>query len=595
MAWSSFRALTLQRQANRNDRAQPATLSARRSMRRAPFSFGLGVGLVLWITLLPATAEVPVKVVPVTAPRTMVVAGHPEAAEAGAAILRAGGNAIDAAVAVSLSLGVAEPYGSGMGGKLMLLYYDAKTGQTHAIDGMDQASWSVVPADYVKRPEKDRADGWGSVCTPGLPAALDLAHAKWGRLSWAKTVRPAIDLAKKGFTVLPKTRVLFEERLDKLRGQDGSLAKLFLPNGELPAVGTRLPNPALARTMEAFSRQRSRGFYRGNVARELVEASRRGGGLLTLEDFARYEARLTTPISVEFRGLRLEGGPPPTTGAALFFTILKALENQPLQPPLRTAENIDLVGRIWREVQPEIQRTQADSLESREAFETLVSPESISRIRAKALESTAAGRKVAGWSEGESVHASTTHFAVVDAEGNVVCATQSQSLHFGAGVVVAGVIMNDSMSNFSFYDPSNPNFLAPGRRSRSTIAPTLVLREGKPEMAIGIPGASRIPTALLQTLIDALVFSRPLEDAIGDTRIHWYNPFTRGKPDAVEAEKSLDPAVVTGLRAKGWDVNLPEEPGTGRHFGGINAIVLNPDGSRTGYADPRRSNAAVGN
>lgn len=547
--------------------------------------------LVLSVVAIVARGEVPVLVKPVVAKRTMVVAGHPEAAAAGDAIFRAGGNAVDAAVAVSLALGVAEPYGSGLGGKLMLLYHDAKTGETYAVDAMDEASRSLVPADYRRRPEKGRADGWSSVCTPGLAAGLYAAHQAWGRLPWAQTVRPAIALADAGFTVLPKSRLLFEERIDKLRGGDGTLAKLFLPEGELPEMGSRLPNRALARTMEYLARRGADGFYRGPVADALVEASQKGGGQLTHDDLQNYAARVTKPIAIDFRGVRLLGGPPPTTGASLFMTILKGLEPEALAPPLRTADNIDLVGRVWREAQPMVQREIGDSAASRAAFDRMVSPEEIAALRQRALGKK---RKVAWVPEPDSLLACTTHFVVVDAEGNVVCATQSQSLHFGAGVAAAGVVMNDSMSNFAYNDENSPNYITPGRRPRSTISPTIALRDGKPILAIGIPGSARIPTAVLQVVIDHLVFGRSLEDAIGDTRIHWYSPYDRSKPDAVEAEKTLPDDVVRGLRAKGWDINLPEEPGTGRFFGGINAIALTPDGDRVGYADPRRTNAAVG-
>lgn len=535
--------------------------------------------------------EVPVLVKPVSASRTMVVAGHPEAAAAGDGILRAGGNAIDAAVAVSLTLGVAEPYGSGLGGKLMLLYFDGRTGETHAVDAMDQASRSLVPDKYRRRPEKSRFDGWSSVCTPGLAAGLFTAHSRWGKLPWAQTVAPAIALADAGFTVLPKSRLLFEERLDKLRGGDGTLARLFLPNGDLPQIGSRLPNHDLARTMEHLARDGADGFYRGTVAAALVEASRKGGGLLTHEDLESYAARVTKPIAIDFRGYHLLGGPPPTTGASLFMIILKGLEAEKLTPPLRTAANIDLVGRFWREAHAMVQREIGDTVESQAAFDRMVSPGEIAALRERVL---GRKRKVAGVSEVDSLLACTTHFVVADADGNIVCATQSQSLHFGAGVAAAGVVMNDSMSNFAYNDAHSPNALAPGRRPRSTIAPTIVLSGGKPVLALGIPGSSRIPTAILQVLIDNLVFHRSIEDAIGDTRIHWYSPFDKSKRDAVEAEKSLDPVVVRGLQAEGWQVNLPEEPGTGRQFGGINAIAIKPDGTRVGYADPRRTNAAVG-
>lgn len=549
---------------------------------------------VLCVTAAWVLAATPVRVEPVTAPHGMVVAGHPEAAAAGAEMLKAGGNAVDAAVAVSLALGVAEPYGSGLGGKLMLLYYEARTGRVYAVDGMDQASGALDVKAYQKFENRARYDGWRAVCVPGLAAGLHTAHAKWGSRPWASAVRPAIDLAERGFTVLPKTRDLFEERLDKLRGSDPGMARIFLPGGALPAVGSRLPNRELARTMELLAERGPKGFYTGPVAEAMVEASRQGGGFLTMEDFASYEARVTDPIGIDFKGYRIVGGPPPTTGAALHLAILKVLESEPLAPPLRTVETIDYVGRIWREVQPAIQRTIADSADARQQFEQLVSPASLARLRERVRAAAPGQRKAAFVAEPESVHASTTHFAVVDAEGNVVCATQSQSLHFGAGVVAAGVVMNDSMSNFAFVEEKSPNFVAPGRRPRSTIAPTIVLRDGRPVIAIGIPGAARIPTAVLQGLIDVLVLNRPVAEAIGDTRLHWHNPLEKDKPDAIEVEKSLDPAVVTGLQALGWDVTLREPAGTGRHFGGLNVITLNPDGTRTGYADPRRTNAAVG-
>jgi gamma-glutamyltranspeptidase/glutathione hydrolase len=195
----------------------------------------------------------------------------------------------------------------------------------------------------------------------------------------------------------------------------------------------------------------------------------------------------------------------------------------------------------------------------------------------------------------EALAAATTHFLVVDSAGNMVCATQSQSLHFGAGVVPAGtgVVMNDSMSNFAFTEPTSLNYLAPGKRPRSTISPTIVFRGGKPVFAIGIPGAARIPTAMLQALLDRLVFNRPLADVIGDTRLHWDYNWRTGE-ESIAAERSLPAADAAGAQALGWKIELPEAAGTGRYFGGINAIEINADGSFTGYADPRRTNAAVG-
>ena len=540
-------------------------------------------------------SAVPVAVPPTLAREGMVVAGHPEAAEAGLAVLRAGGSAVDAAVAVSLALGVAEPYGSGLGGKLMLLHYEAATGTTLVIDAMDEAPGGLDPAAYRRLNEKARFDGWTSVCVPGLASGLHTAHQLWGRKPWAEVVAPAIDLARRGFTVLPKTSDLFAERIDKLRGGDPDIRRLYLPGDQIPAPGSRLPNEDLARTMEILARDGADGFYRGPVAEAIVAASNAGGGMIRLEDLAGYRARVTTPIGITFRGYSLHCAPPPATGGALALAMLKVLEETPIVAPLRSVENLDHFGRVWREIRPVIQRTVADGPSGRAAFERLVSPESVARIQTS-IRSPEALPRAAAWSldEVDLLQACTTHFAVMDREGNVVCATQSQSLHFGAGVVAAGVIMNDSMSNFAFNDERSPNFVAPYRRPRSTITPTLVLREGRPVFAIGVPGASRIPTAVFQTLVDVLVLGRPLEEAIGDTRVHWQDSLEPKRANAIEAEDTLDPQVVSALRLRGWDVRLREPAGTGRTFGGINVIAISGEGEIRGYADPRRTNAALG-
>jgi gamma-glutamyltranspeptidase/glutathione hydrolase len=564
-----------------------------------------------------AVVATPVVVTPVTARHGMVVAGHPQAAAAGVSVLRAGGNAIDAAIATSLALGVAEPYASGLGGKLMLLYYDAGSGRTFALDAMDAAG-SLDVAAYRRRPEEDRSYGYGAVCVPGLAAGLWALHEKWGALKWADDVRPSIQLARDGFEVLPKTRDFFEEQDKKLHRGDAEIARLYLPGGKLPVAGSLLPNPDLAHTLELLAAHGRDGFYRGPVAEAIVAAAQQGGGELTLDDLAHYEAHFLEPIGLDFRGYHLTCAPPPASGPAQFLTIMKVLEDETFAGgPLRTAANLDRVGRVWRIVEPQVWRLIGDSADARASFEKLVSPDSIRAIREKAF-STDTGKKAAaafpaldsiaeaGVSNAgptpeddpfyEDPMAATTHFVVVDAQGNIVCATQSLSLHFGAGVVPpgTGVVLNNSMSNFSFSDPASPNYAAPGRRPHSTIAPTIVFRGGKPVFAIGIPGSARIPTAMLQVLLDRLVLNRPLADAIGDTRVHYESASKKGEEVTFEAEQSFPAADATALRGLGWKVVLPEAAGRGRHFGGINAVEFNPDGTLTGFADPRRTNVAVG-
>jgi gamma-glutamyltranspeptidase/glutathione hydrolase len=568
--------------------------------QRNEFSPPMKLSLPLLIAACFATGSraTPVKVSPVTATHGMVVAGHPQAAAAGATILKAGGNAIDAAVAVSLALGVAEPYGSGLGGKLMLLYYEAKSGKVFVIDAMDACGSAIAVETYRKLPEEAHSYGYSSVCVPGLAAGLWAAHQKWGEKKWADDLAPAIKLARDGFEVLPKTRDLFEEQISRLRGGDAEIARIYLPGGKLPVDGMRLKNPDLARTMEIIAASGRDGFYRGEIAEKIIAGSRRGGGVLAPDDLVHYEARIIEPVAMDFRGYHLVSAPPPSIGPAIFLPTMKVLETETFGGgPLRTAANLDLIGRVWHVVDAEAHREIADSPTARADFEKLISPESIRAIRIKALAADA-GRKTAQLDETEpaALTGSTTHFVVVDAKGNIVSATQSLSLHFGACVVPpgTGVVLNDTMTDFSFIDLRSPNLVAPGRRPRSTVSPTIVFREGRPIFAIGVPGAARIPTAMLQVLLDRLVLDRPLAEAIGDTRVHYVASTTKNPGLNFEAEKSFPEGEAKALRSRGWSVDLDEEPGRGRHFGGVNAIEFNANGTLTGYADPRRTNAAVG-
>ena len=552
----------------------------------------------LWLAVAAGAQPVPVTVTRVTGRQGMVVAGHPQAAEAGLAVLRSGGNAIDAAIATSLTLGVAEPYASGLGGKLMLLYYEAASSKTYVIEAMDAAG-SLDAAAYLRRPADDRSYGYGAVCVPGLAAGLWTAHQKWGGRPWAADVQPAMALAQAGFRVLAKSRDLFEEQAKKLHRGDAEIARLYLPGGRLPETGSLLPNPDLARTLELLAQHGRDGFYRGPVAEAIVSAVAKGGGAITAGDLANYEARLTEPVGIDFHGYRVQSAPPPANGAAMFLPALKALEAESFGGgPLRTAANLDRLGRVWRLVEPEAYRLIGDTPESRFNFERLVAPEAIRALRAKAFAGVPAQPAAAmlDESDAESAMAATTHFIVVDGRGNVVCATQSLSVHFGAGVVPpgTGVVLNNSMSNFEYQDAKNPNYLAAGRRPRSTVSPVIVLRGGKPVLALGIPGAARIPTSLLQVLLDRLVLGRPLADAIGDTRFHFMIPWKKGEIETFEAEQSFPAAMADAVRALGWKVELSEPAGRGRRFGGINAVELSPDGTLTGLADPRRTNAAAG-
>ncbi len=493
----------------------------------------------------------------------MVVAGHPEVAELGIAVLRQGGNAMDAAVTVSFALGVAEPYGSGLGGKLMMLYYDAADDRVLAIDAMDEASASLDVERFRARSPQERTEGWGGVAIPGLVAGMYEAHRRWGRLPWAEAVQPAADLARTGSVVLPRARALFEHRLERIRVSDET-SRVFLPGGQLPDAGSRLANPDLARTLETVARDGREGFYGGWVAAAVAGASRQGGGSLTLQDLSGYEARVTEPLAGEHHGFTVLTGPPPATGGATVLLALARLAEASWSgAELAHPDNLDRIGRVLEQGYPEIQAGIADVPAARESFRQLVSDES------------------------------TTHFVVVDADGNAASVTQSLSHHFGAGVVApgTGVVFNNSLKNFTTRDESSVNFVAPSKRPRSTIAPTLVLRDGVPVLALGLPGGQRIPTATLQVLLDYMVFDADLADAIRRPRFHLRRPLRRDEPTNVFQMEAAGAPLAAALREKGWEVEVNENAET---FGGFCAIEILPDGTRVGVADLRRTNAARG-
>lgn len=534
-------------------------------------------------------ADVPPETV--IASHAMVVAGHPEAAEAGLAVLRAGGNAVDAAVAVSLSLGVAEPFGSGLGGKLMLLYYDARSRRVHVIEAMDAASTTLQVAAFLARPEPERTEGGASVAVPGLPDGLWRAHQRWGVRPWTEDVAPARALAEHGAFVLPKTAELIAASSARI-ADNPEAARLYLPQGRPPIVGSRLPNADLARTLARYSAEGPGAIYRGAIAEALVATVQRAGGFLTAADLAAYRAHDAKPIVVPFYGGQLYSSSSPTGGGVTLLAALATLRDAPWTPGrLRNAANLDRLGRTFQTVSAAVNEIIGDANAAEQDISRLFSPSSIEALRRRAAAPGPITRSLALVEAGA---ASTTHFIVVDAKRNIVCATQSLSFHFGCGLVApgTGILLNNSLSNFSVRDPLHRNFPAPGRRPRSTIAPTLWLgADLRPRLALGLPGGQRIPTALLQILIDYAAFERPLADAIGDIRLHFVNG---DQGSVLEYEAGLPPEESESLGQRGWATAEIEPAGTGIHFGGVSAVEFLPDGTLRGHADRRRTNAARG-
>ena len=519
----------------------------------------------------------------------VVVAGAMEAAQAGVEILRQGGSAADAAVAVSLSLTVAEPFNSGIGGKLVGLYYDKASGQAWFVDGLGKSPMNLSVDELRSGPKDQRERGYRSVCVPGTVAALELMHQRWGKLPWKQCAQPAVALAEEGFKVPAKQLFVFEDKIDVVR-PDAEAMKIYFPGDRVPSEGTLLGNPDLARVMATLRDEGPRAFYQGWIADKIVEASQNAGGWLQKKDFEDYRAEVSEPLRVDYRGHTVATAPPPLTGGAIMATALKAGEDlEPLQTGPDSAARIGAAARVFRVVYPRVARTAGDHPQSRGDVEHLLAARQIADLRAEIQ-----GRAGQTPQPFESDGGETSHFIVVDEAGNIACITQSLSLHFGAAVVPpgTGILLNNDISNFGYHRPTSINFVAPGKKPRSTITPAIVFKEGNPVLALGAPGGQRIPSGVYQVLTGVVDHGQTLEDAIDSPRFHLVRPTTSRDPDnELQIEAGADPSVADGLAKDGWDVR--EKRRESYHFAAVNGVAIGADGTRTAVGDERRTNHAL--
>ena len=555
----------------------------------------------------------------------VVIAGHPVASQLGLKVLQDGGNAIDALVTVSLALGVAEPGNSGLGGKFVMTYFDAKTGQVSSVVAMDAAPLKTPVDEVSAASDAEHSKGWKSVCVPGLAAALGESHAKWGTRPWATLVRPVVKLARDGVKLNDTAADMLTEFPVKVH--DAPAMAIYAPTGKTLARGEMLRNPDLANTLSAMADGGYRAFYTGDVAKQFVAASEKNGGYLSLEDFTTYKSRFLPALGGTYRGLSVYSSPPPLTGGTTLLACLKCLEPSDLRPlPPRQTQYIDLIGRVLRQVYPATASAAADVPDSGERVAKVLSPESIrAMVEKMSAGEGAKGRKtsvgaitpaavppdqraepggtaagvgtlaVSAPSPVESLaddrpDACTTHLIIVDGFGNIACVTQSLGLHFGSGVVAGGtgVLLNADVSNFGF-TKGTANAIAPGKWPRSTMTPTIFLKDGKPVLAIGSPAGQRIPTAVLQVSLDVLDYGRDLKDAIRAPRFHVVKGGKTTNQIAIEAASAPD--LETTLGTLGWQVE--RHTAKDYYFGSVNAVQWRPDGTLTGVADQRRTSDAA--
>ncbi|SOB92011.1 gamma-glutamyltransferase [Thalassospira xiamenensis] len=534
----------------------------------------------------------------------MVSAANPLAVEAGANVLRRGGNAIDAMVAVQTMLGLVEPQSSGLGGGAFLVYYDARSGKLTTIDGRETAPMAATPTlfqDANGQPMEfyDAVVGGRSVGTPGTPALLKAAHEKWGQLEWPTLLSPAIERAEIGFNVSQRLAALIAEDREKLSRDDTAKGYFFDARGEPLEEGALLKNPEYANTLKSLAQNGTDGFYFGPIANDIVakvQGASWNPGVLSLKDLANYTVKERDPVCSDYRGYEICGMGPPSSGALTVGQILGLIE--PFDIGALGAESPEswrLIGDASRLAFADRGRYMADIDFVPMPLTGLLDKEYLAQ-RSKLLESNQALESVEPGmpafshamrlADDEAIEfPSTSHFSIVDAMGNAVSMTTTIENGFGSRLMVRGFMLNNELTDFSFATHSDgvpiANRLEPGKRPRSSMAPTIVMQDGKPVIVTGSPGGSRIIGYVAQSLIALIDWKKSPQGAV--SMPHLVNRFGTYDIEAGTTAERLAPA----LEALGYETSI-RDLNSGLH------IIQITDQGLIGGADPRREGIVIG-
>lgn len=513
----------------------------------------------------------------------MVVTSQHLASEVGAAVLRQGGNAIDAAVAVGYALAVTHPCCGNLGGGGFMTIHLAE-GKNAFINFRERAPLAARADMFLdargKVVSNRSLNGYLAVGVPGTVMGLETARQKYGTLPRAVLIAPAIKLAAEGFVLTRGDVDVLAEGTQEFRDQP-NVAAIFLNHGEAFAPGDRLTQKDLAATLRAISSGGPDAFYHGAIPAAVSAASRAHGGLLTAEDFAAYTATESAPISCRYRGYTIISAPPPSSGGITLCEMLQVLQGYPLKDMgFHSSSAVHVMTEAMRHAYRDRNTYLGDPAFIDNPTERLLSAQYADSIRAQIQPNRATPSSALQGLAAAEEHATTTHYSVVDRLGNAVSVTYTINDSFGAKVIAGntGFFLNDEMDDFTA-KPGVPNVfglvqgkanaVAPGKRPLSSMTPTLVFKDGKPILVLGTPGGSRIITTVLEVIVNFIDHGMTLQEAIDAPRIHhqWL-------PDAIAAEPfALSADTVKTLTAMGYMI-VPLEPwGSGN---AVEAIGIAP-------------------
>jgi len=535
----------------------------------------------------------------IDAERAMVVSGHPLASEVGRDVLRRGGNAIDAAVAVAFALAVVHPEAGNLGGGGFLLYRRA-AGSLHALDFREKAPRASTRTMYVgadgKRTGKSHTGHLASG-VPGSVAGAVEAHRRFGRLPWKSLVEPAVLLARDGFLIDEYRSKSIADDTTRLLQFEASAAQ-FLPGGAPPAPGTIFRQPDLARTLEAIRDHGAAGFYRGWVADSIAAEMKRGGGIITKADLRAYQTVWRVPVRLSYRGYTLYTMPPVSSGGVTLGMILNVMEGFGTLPPFGSAALLHREAEAMRRAYIMRNTSLGDPSFVSNPVARLISKPFGRRLRSliDTTRATPTPEVVKQLEEGPS----TTHFSVVDSAGNAVSFTTTINSLYGNAVTVrgAGFLLNDEMDDFTTLPGAanqwgsvdgQKNLIVPGKRPLSSMTPTIVLDpKGRLFMVLGSPGGTTIIVTVYHVVSNVIDHGMTLADAVAAPRM-----FHQARPDSLQLErKDTGPAgvletTVAELMRLGHSIRYRD------YMGDVEAIIRTTNGWQ-GVSDPRRGGGGAG-
>jgi gamma-glutamyltranspeptidase/glutathione hydrolase len=535
----------------------------------------------------------------ITAGNGMVVAQEQRAARIGIEILDRGGNAVDAAVAVGFALAVSYPRAGNIGGGGFMVIHLGKTGEDAAIDYRETAPAAATEKMFLDAngeadPKKSR-DSALSVGVPGTVAGLALAHEKYGsgKLTLAELIEPAITLARNGVEIvddIADTLPLAQPRIARWK----SSAPVFLnSDGTVLMPGQDLLQPDLAITLRAIASDGPKGFYEGPVADKIVAAVRKAGGIMTTDDMKNYRAILREPVRGTYRGYDIVAMPPPSSGGVHLIEMLNILEGYDLAK-LSREESLHIIAEAMKRAYADRATFMGDPDAVKMPVAGLISKKYAAELRAQIGQRATPSTEIRSGNPADFEGQNTTHFSVIDRDGNVVSNTYTLNFSYGLGLVAegTGVLLNNELDDFTSKPGTanayglvgyNANLPGPNRRPLSSMTPTIVMKDGKPFLITGSPGGSRIISTVLQIITNVIDFNLAVDQAVSAPRVHH-----QWQPDELYVEPGISPEILEGLVKRGYQVVLTP-PQTS-----ANSIEITADGY-VGAADRRtRGSLAAG-